>query len=67
MSRLDWEKQNRKETPKAKKQQNEKSKILKAYQNGTSRERERIIKVLEENFIDNELLQLAIKLIKGDK
>jgi hypothetical protein len=35
------------------------------FQNGMEWERNRIIKLLSENFIDNELLQLAITLIKG--
>lgn len=46
MSRLDWEKRNKVEQPKEKRRLSNRSKVLKAYENGTKRERERIIKLL---------------------
>jgi len=36
------------------------------FDEGASMERERIIKLLKRNFIANELLDLAIALIKGE-
>ena len=53
MSKFDWEKQNKAELPKLKKRESQRTKILKAYENGSTRERERIIKVLE-NYIDTD-------------
>ena len=47
MSRLNWEKQNRAELPKEIKKRNYQNKIFAAYQNGTTRERERIAQVIE--------------------
>jgi hypothetical protein len=37
-----------------------------AYETGIRTERERVIRVLEANFIDNELLRLAVALISDD-
>jgi hypothetical protein len=34
---------------------------------GMAHERERIIKLLQENFIDSELLQLAVNLIRAEQ
>jgi hypothetical protein len=47
MTRLNWEKQNRSEIAKEKRRESQRTKILKAYQNGAKRERERVIKLLE--------------------
>jgi hypothetical protein len=47
VSKLDWEKRKKVEQPKEKRRLSNCSKVLKAYENGTKRERERIIKLLE--------------------
>ena len=51
MTKLDWNKANRAEMPKLARKKTETQKrqeaVAKAYANGTSRERERIIKLLE--------------------
>lgn len=47
MSKLNWEKQNKAEQPKEIKKRNFQNKVFAAYQNGTTRERDRIIKVIE--------------------
>ena len=53
MSKLNWEKQNKAELPKLKRRESQRTKVLKAYENGAKRERERIIKLLE-NYIDTQ-------------
>jgi len=65
MSKLDWEKQNKAERPKQKRRESQRTKILKAYENGTKRERERITKLL--NQLENEWRdRLAYNLIKDN-
>lgn len=75
MSRLNWEKQNKVERPKQKRRLTNRSKVLTAYENGTKRERERIVRLIEtldlqyvpdgvEDFIAGDALDL-INLIKG--
>lgn len=75
MSRFDWEKQNKVEQPKQKRPLSNRSKVLTAYENGTKRERERIVRLIEtldlqyvpdgvQDFIAGDALDL-INLIKG--
>jgi hypothetical protein len=49
MTKLNWEKRNRIELPKQKRRESQRTKILKAYANGSKNERERIIKLIENN------------------
>jgi hypothetical protein len=64
MSKLDWEKQNKAELPKLKRRESQRTKVLKAYENGAKRERQRIIKLLEEDADNN---YYALQLIKGEQ
>ena len=47
MSKLNWEKQNKAELPKEQKKRNYQNKIFAAYENGTTRECDRIVKAIE--------------------
>lgn len=47
MSKLDWEKQNRLELLTEKRRVSNRTKVLKAYENGAKNERERIMKLLD--------------------
>jgi hypothetical protein len=72
MTRLNWEKQNRSEIAKEKRRESQRTKILKAYQNGAKRERERIIKSLESELAlyPDDLktgFSFAIRTIKGEQ
>ena len=53
MTRLNWEKQNRSEMAKEKRRESQRTKILKAYQNGAKRERDHILRILENNHLPN--------------
>lgn len=48
MTKLNWEKKNKEAKPKAKRNQSNRTKVLKAYQNGAKNERQRIIKKIED-------------------
>jgi hypothetical protein len=67
MSKLDWNKANRAEMPKLARKKTETQKrqeaVAKAYANGTSRERDRIIKVIEDSF-GNMTAEVIIERIK---
>jgi hypothetical protein len=65
MSRLNWEKQNKAELPKLKRRESQRTKVLKAYENGVKRERERIIKLFKDT--DSVMGDWAIALIKGEQ
>ena len=69
MTKLDWAKANRAEMPKVARTKTETQKrqeaVAKAYANGTSRERERIIKLLETQMAGRDSWLTAIELIKG--
>jgi hypothetical protein len=68
VSKLNWEKQNKAEQPKEKRKVSNRTKVLKAYQNGASRERERIIKLVEETLlIHTDQKFFLIRSIKGEK
>jgi hypothetical protein len=47
VTRLNWEKRNKDEKPKEKKALSNRTKVLKAYENGAKRERARIVQLLE--------------------
>ena len=64
MSKLDWEKQNKAELPKLKRRESQRTKVLKAYENGAKLERQRIIKLLEEDADNN---YYALQQIKGEQ
>jgi hypothetical protein len=67
MSKLDWNKANRAEMPKLARKKTETQKrqeaVAKAYANGTARERDRIIKVIEDSF-GNMTAEVIIERIK---
>jgi hypothetical protein len=69
VTKLDWAKANRAEMPKVARTKTETQKrqeaVAKAYANGTSRERERIIKLLETQMAGRDSWLTAIELIKG--
>jgi hypothetical protein len=77
MTRLNWEKQNRAELPKLKRRESQRTKILKAYENGAKREREHIVRLLTaemeriEQWTDypatNALANIRAELIKGEQ
>jgi hypothetical protein len=69
MTRLNWEKQNRAELPKLKRRESQRTKILKAYENGAKREREHIVRLLEQeiDLYGRDCWKDAVDLIKGDK
>ena len=48
MTKLNWEKKNKEAKPKAKRNQSNRTKVLKAYENGAKNERQRIIKKIRE-------------------
>lgn len=67
MTKLDWAKANRAEMPKVARPKTQTQKrqeaVAKAYANGTQRERERIIKVIEDSF-GNMTAEVIIQRIK---
>jgi hypothetical protein len=67
MTKLDWNKANRAEMPKLARKKTETQKrqeaVAKAYANGTARERDRIIKVIEDSF-GNMTAEVIIERIK---
>jgi len=69
MTKLDWDKANRAEMPKVARPKTQTQKrqeaVTKAYENGTTRERQRIIKLVEDSF-GNQTSNIIIELIKGD-
>ncbi len=71
MTKLDWAKANRAEMPKVARPKTETQKrqeaVAKAYANGTVRERERIIKLLETQMAGRDSWLTAIELIKGEQ
>ena len=71
MTKLDWAKANRAEMPKVARPKTETQKrqeaVAKAYANGTARERERIIKLLETQMAGRDSWLTAIELIKGEQ
>jgi hypothetical protein len=69
VSKLNWEKQNKAELPKLKRRESQRTKVLKAYENGAKRERERIIKLLEEvlQFDSEDEKRNLFALIKGEQ
>jgi len=76
MSKLNWEKQNKAELPKLKRRESQRTKVLKAYENGAKRERERIINLLEKSALNayhsdpvtmNDGILACIALIKGEQ
>jgi len=71
MTKLDWAKANRTEMPKVARPKTETQKrqeaVAKAYANGTARERERIIKLLETQMAGRDSWLTAIELIKGEQ
>lgn len=48
MTKLNWEKANKAEKPREKRRISNRTKVLAAYANGTQRERERIIKLIQD-------------------
>ncbi len=70
MTKLDWNKANRAEMPKVARPKTQTQKrqeaVTKAYENGTTRERQRIIKLVEDNF-GNQTSNIIIELIKGEQ
>ena len=66
MSKLNWEKQNKAELPKLKRRESQRTKVLKAYENGAKLERERIIKLLDESYLFEKGKAHLIALIKGE-
>jgi hypothetical protein len=66
MTKLNWEKANKAEKPKEKRRISNRTKVLAAYANGTQRERERIIKLIEVNMSGRDSWLTVIQLIKGD-
>jgi hypothetical protein len=69
MSKLDWEKRNSSERPKTKRRTSNRTKVISAYENGTKRERERIVRALEIALEGGGKgsWKLAIELIKGQQ
>jgi len=71
MTKFDWAKANRTEMPKVARPKTETQKrqeaVAKAYANGTARERERIIKLLETQMAGRDSWLTAIELIKGEQ
>jgi hypothetical protein len=69
VTKLDWDKANRAEMPKVARPKTQTQKrqeaVTKAYENGTTRERQRIIKLVEDSF-GNQTSDIIIELIKGD-
>jgi hypothetical protein len=67
MTKLDWAKANRAEMPKVARPKTQTQKrqeaVAKAYANGTQRERERIIKVIEDS-VGNMTAEVIIQRIK---
>jgi hypothetical protein len=67
MTKFDWNKANRAKLPKLARKKTETQKrqeaVAKAYANGTSRERDRIIKVIEDSF-GNMTAEVIIERIK---
>jgi acyl-CoA reductase-like NAD-dependent aldehyde dehydrogenase len=66
MTKLNWEKANKAEKPKEKRRISNRTKVLAAYANGTERERERIIKLIQENMSGRDSWLSVIQLIKGE-
>ena len=74
MTKLNWEKKNKEAQPKAKRNQSNRTKVLKAYENGAKNERERIIKLIRQHQRENPNLHFqywsalsdAVSLIKGE-
>ena len=48
MAKLNWEKQNKVEQPKAKRKRLDREKVTKAYSNGAKNERQRIMQIIEK-------------------
>jgi hypothetical protein len=69
VTKLDWNKANRAEMPKVARPKTQTQKrqeaVTKAYENGTTRERQRIIKLVEDSF-GKQTSDIIIELIKGD-
>jgi len=74
MTKLNWEQKNKEAKPKAKRNQSNRTKVLKAYENGAKNERQRIIKLLQQHQKDSPNLHFeywsalsdAVSLIKGE-
>ena len=76
MTKFDWEKANRLEIPKEKRRVSNRTKVLKAYENGAKNERQRIIRMLIDKAIQSRLelcddeadvYDFAVDLIKGEQ
>ena len=63
MTKLNWEKANRTRKPKQRRKVTDRSKVIKAYENGSKNERARILNILEEIPVDFNMNDYSVRTI----